>query len=546
MDHRIVIEKLNTFICDAKASVSSKKESTSDYRFCRDAGLSPIDSLFYSIYNKVCDSNDRARILLERLSRPLSHLSRTARGHQRREKISLFSDSSLMIVSRALGFVKKRMAYVVAIGLALTLGFMVASNNATQPSLEVFVNGVSVGTVDSGETVDRVLGQVEQRITDVTGACYDLPCTISYKLTSGKTSLDDGELYTALSSYSQDETCRAYGLYIDENEIAVVSNRQDITFVISTLEAQHLALTGENAHIANKIEIRFEEYASNKVINRAQLMEKLTAIQTEATEEKPVLLAPAASPEELTVTETDGDISTNIAQSLGMEKINSVVITYEAIDYETNREWVDYPTRYLEDSSLYKGQTRVSTYGRRGLADITYAVSMIDGEESSRVEYSRSYIYEPVTEVVRVGTRALPETLSEEVNEGKYMIYPVVNFRPSDKYGYRTINGVGSFHYGFDMAANFGTSIYAAASGKVIYADYNGSFGNCVKIEHADGTITLYAHCSKLLVEEGDEVTQGEVIAQVGNTGYSLGNHCHFEVIVDGHRVDPEDYIYQE
>ena len=130
MDHRIVIEKLNTFICDAKASVSSKKESSSDYRFCRDAGLSPIDSLFYSIYNKVCDSNDRARILLERLSRPLSHLSRTARGHQRREKISLFSDSSLMIVSRALGFVKKRMAYVVAIGLALTLGFMVASNNA--------------------------------------------------------------------------------------------------------------------------------------------------------------------------------------------------------------------------------------------------------------------------------------------------------------------------------------------------------------------------------------------------------------------------------
>lgn len=546
MDHRIIIEKLNTFICDAKASVSSKKEGISDYRFCRDAGLSPIDSLFYSIYNKACNSNERARIILEKLSKPLSRLSSTARGHERHEKIGLFSDSSLMIVSRALGFVKKRAVYVVAIGLALTLGFMVASNNATQPSLEVFVNGVSIGAVESGETVGRVLGQVEQRITDVTGVCYDLPCTISYKLTSGKTSLDDGELFAALNSYSQDETCQAYGLYIDENEIAVVSNRQDITFVISTLEAQHLALTGENAHIANKIEIRFEEYASSKVINRAQLMEKLTAIQTEVTEEKPVLLAPAAPSEELILTETDGDISTNIAQSLGMEKINSVVITYEAIDYETNREWVDYPTRYLEDSSLYKGQTRVSTYGRRGLADITYAVSMIEGEESSRVEHSRSYIYEPVTEVVRVGTRALPETLSEEINEGKYMIYPVVNFRPSDKYGYRTIGGTGSFHYGFDMAANYGTSIYAAASGKVIFSDYNGSFGYCVKIEHSDGTVTLYAHCSKLLVKVGDEVTQGEVIAQVGNTGYSLGNHCHFEVIVDGNRVDPEDYIYTE
>jgi len=126
------------------------------------------------------------------------------------------------------------------------------------------------------------------------------------------------------------------------------------------------------------------------------------------------------------------------------------------------------------------------------------------------------------------------------------MIYPLASFKQSDKYGPRYLNGRYDFHYGFDMAANYGTPIYAAASGEVILAGYNGSFGYCVKIKHADGAITLYAHCSDLLVSEGDTVTQGQLIAEVGNTGYSFGNHCHFEVIVDGARVDPEDYIYIE
>ena len=83
----------------------------------------------------------------------------------------------------------------------------------------------------------------------------------------------------------------------------------------------------------------------------------------------------------------------------------------------------------------------------------------------------------------------------------------------------------------------------AADNGTVIAAGYSGSYGYRVLIDHGNGLRTLYAHCSKLLVSVGQKVNQGETIALVGSTGNSTGAHCHFEVYVNGSRVDPLPYI---
>lgn len=103
------------------------------------------------------------------------------------------------------------------------------------------------------------------------------------------------------------------------------------------------------------------------------------------------------------------------------------------------------------------------------------------------------------------------------------------------------------FHKGIDFAASGGTKIYAAESGTVTYAQYGsapyGGYGNVVVIQHDDTYTTLYGHCSKLLVSAGQSVKRGQVIALVGSTGDSTGNHCHFEVRVAGDRVDPAAYL---
>ena len=120
-------------------------------------------------------------------------------------------------------------------------------------------------------------------------------------------------------------------------------------------------------------------------------------------------------------------------------------------------------------------------------------------------------------------------------------------FSISGWFGYEPdpITGVKRFHKAYDIAARGGTPILASRAGKVITAKYSSSYGNYVVILHSNGWSTLYAHASKLLVSVGQKVEQGDVIAKVGTTGYSTGNHLHFEIIQeDGRtRVDPWDYF---
>lgn len=94
------------------------------------------------------------------------------------------------------------------------------------------------------------------------------------------------------------------------------------------------------------------------------------------------------------------------------------------------------------------------------------------------------------------------------------------------------------------MAAPGGTPIYAVAPGTVIDSRYSSSWGNVIQIDHGGGIVTLYAHCSSRLVSKGKTVAAGEMIAKVGTTGWSTGNHLHFTVYKNGTAVDPAGKNY--
>lgn len=102
--------------------------------------------------------------------------------------------------------------------------------------------------------------------------------------------------------------------------------------------------------------------------------------------------------------------------------------------------------------------------------------------------------------------------------------------------------GIMHVHTGVDIASLWGSPVLAASDGRVIYAGWFGGYGKIVVIDHGQGISTLYGHLSKWLVPSGDEVHRGQVIARVGNTGFSTGPHIHFEIRINGTPIDPEGF----
>lgn len=98
-------------------------------------------------------------------------------------------------------------------------------------------------------------------------------------------------------------------------------------------------------------------------------------------------------------------------------------------------------------------------------------------------------------------------------------------------------------HTGLDIANKTGTPLYAADSGTVIYSGWSTGYGNNVVVDHGGGKKTRYAHASELYVKVGDKVTKGQTIAAMGSTGWSTGPHIHFEVVINGKKLNPLNYI---
>jgi murein DD-endopeptidase MepM/ murein hydrolase activator NlpD len=112
-------------------------------------------------------------------------------------------------------------------------------------------------------------------------------------------------------------------------------------------------------------------------------------------------------------------------------------------------------------------------------------------------------------------------------------------------FGFRTdpFNGRLALHTGLDFPAEAGSAIHAAAGGLVITRSVHPDYGNMLEIEHGNGLVTRYAHCSSIAVQQGDLVKRGQEVARVGTTGRSTGPHLHFEVLVDSVHQDPARFL---
>ena len=135
--------------------------------------------------------------------------------------------------------------------------------------------------------------------------------------------------------------------------------------------------------------------------------------------------------------------------------------------------------------------------------------------------------------------------LTDETDPYK-MTWPLPgDHRTYSKFGPRIapLPGASTYHKGWDIGGEFGAPMVSVLAGTVIAVSYNSSAGNFVKVEHQPGFVSVYCHCSKTLVSEGEYVKQGQQIALVGSTGVSTAPHLHFAIQKDGEYIDPDPYI---
>ena len=125
--------------------------------------------------------------------------------------------------------------------------------------------------------------------------------------------------------------------------------------------------------------------------------------------------------------------------------------------------------------------------------------------------------------------------LTEEQAEADVWLLPLDDYTFTAPFGVR----FGKLHAGIDLSAPEGAPYTAVRAGKVTSAGYQGGYGYAVTVQSDDGTEFIYAHSRRLLVKTGDTVKAGQILGQVGNTGYSYGTHLHLEIHVDGEPTDP-------
>ncbi len=211
-------------------------------------------------------------------------------------------------------------------------------------------------------------------------------------------------------------------------------------------------------------------------------------------------------------------------------------ISFSVTVNETETQYISFETVYQNSSAYTEGTQVTKTEGVQGEKQLEYEVTYTDGEEVSRTLVSERTIKEAQNKVVLVGTK------KSTASTGSYA-WPLSYVYITSSYGGRYINSVYSYHYGLDLRAATGTTVYAADGGKVIFAGTNGNYGKLVKIQHDNGDVTYYAHLSKIEVSVGDRVYKGQSIAKSGATGRVTGPHLHFEIRKNGKAVDPIKYL---
>ncbi len=431
---------------------------------------------------------------------------------------------------------KKKSAYIASLAvLSIALSIFAANYRL---GYEVKVEDVVLGTVATKGEYYEILDEVKTEVNNISEIDFEPVRDESFNM----------EIVSVNSFTKKEEIVENVKAIADgmQESFAITQNGQ---FVIA-LHSEEDAVRLKDEYLALFYDDKYQEvtYGAKVLVEKRHVPEDTIKDFDQAEEE---FLAGKVE----TYTVLDGDTIEKIAESFNVfaqdilndNEISEItvghtlkihtkkpIIPIKTVEYINGDVEIPYEIIKQEDSSVYEGQTRIKTEGKPGKKYLNAYITRVDGVITEEDIIKEQELYAPTAQIELVGTKKAPSSFGT----GKF-IMPTSGTLTSS-FGRRW----GRSHTGIDIASSVGTPIYATDNGIVIESEYQkNGYGNIIKIDHQNGFVSYYAHCSKLYANVGDVVAKGDLIASMGNTGRSTGPHLHFEIRKDDVPKNPYNYI---
>ncbi len=410
---------------------------------------------------------------------------------------------------------------------------------------EVIVDGENIGLVTDRQMVYDAISEVRNEVKQYFGKdkAYEKTPVFVRRLVAEDSLSDINSIKSALLA-NVDSMVEGWAIYIDGKVALGVASPEAADWVFANYKKKYAG-----AEIAEDMSVDFcEEVEVKKEFLHIALLEtpeeaikvlsgngrKLTTY----TVKKGDTLWDIADRYDTTVEHilamNDDLASGNLREGTLVNVEKAVpLLSVRTVQTVSSTEAVPFEVEEIKDNSIYEGRTVVARSGQDGTAKILARVTKVNGVETQKDVIESETITQPVSKIVKVGTKERPPT----TGSGTF-INPTYGTL-SSRYGARW----GRSHQGIDIAGEYNSDIKAADGGIVTYSGWMSGYGNYVVIDHENGYQTAYGHCASLDVVVGDRVAKGEVIAKMGNTGRSTGTHLHFEVRKNGEYVNPLKYV---
>ena len=443
------------------------------------------------------------------------------------------------------------------VAAAVVLGITINSWLSSEYCLTLTYRDTELGIIENAAVYDAGAALAQDRVINEDNSfSVDAVPVFTMTLRDDRSTMNEDEVCDAILRTAGDSIVESTGLYVDGKFIGAMETRKSLDKVLDSLtdglyNKKDKNQRAEFVQTVKKVDGLFPAAAIKSadeihaILTEEKVVEKIYVVQAGD------VLGTIAQAHDLTTSELrnlnpeymntdDIQIGAKLVvqrpQPFLQVKVVKTVKYKETIDYKIK-------TVYRDDKTT--AYQKVTTAGREGSQNIVAEDTYIDGVKVSRKIIKKTVTKEPVTKVVEQGTKKVYNSSGDVIQQGDGVVHG--NMTWPVPVCHNVYQGFHRGHMAIDISSGpipvFNKPCLAADGGTVEYAGWYYGYGRYVKIRHANGIVTTYAHLNTINVVAGQKVSRGQMIGRIGNSGYSFGPHLHFEVIKNGVKVNPLNYV---